>query len=338
MVPFLGRYKEMSIPFIGKLYFLIDMDVRAQQYLSERHKPAYYLGAIGFCGYTKWTKEAYFLRSAKRFYLYSDGNYGGLWGEMEVEDEEDRTEYIRLELPTEEGFKNLKKYDKLRYNDYDEIYIRVLKYAPYINPPTICQSIWGDKYECSEGDNIIYTHVLPIGWFSHTKLGARYPNWFKIQYFTFFDFNNAPFTNWDHEGDWEWTCHFVEFGRILYIVYHYHGDKKKICSPGLPSSLKDKCDPYLLPSAERRIPQEGDVFIEAKMHGSRWKPGCNWNLTGPYEAATGWDIRIDNAFIKVLLPKGDDEQESVYWFGGKWGDSGDSPQGPRFKDWNDTKW
>jgi len=43
-------------------------------------------------------------------------------------------------------------------------------------------------------------------------------------------------------------------------------------------------------------------------------------------------------YLKVIGPFEDDAQQSVYWFGGKWGDSGDSPQGPRFKDWNDTKW
>jgi hypothetical protein len=336
MVPFLGRYKEMSIPFIGKLYFLIDMDVRAQQYLSERHKPVYYLGATEDCkGKGNWLKsESYFFRSAKRFYV--EGNGGLYLGRYYMGGYLDERQILP---PTEDGFRRLKYYKDLHYYSGGQeftYYIKVLKYASYL-------------YGAGKGDNIIYTHVLPIGWFSHTKLGARYPNWFKIQYFTFFDFSNGPGKVcadfiWkegcaDHEGDWEWTCHFVEFGRILYTIYHYHGDKKKICSPGLPSSLKEKCDDYPLPLYESRIPQRGEVYIEAQAHGSRWKVGCGWDI--PFttkDANTGRDYKNDNPYLKVVGPLGDDEQQSVYWFGGKWGDSKDSPPGPRFKDWDDTKW
>lgn len=239
-------------------------------------------------------------------------------------------EYKQILYPTEEDFRKLKNYPNLY--EYKGLF-RILSYRI-----THARNPYGKTRD----DNIVYTHVVPIGWKPFVHFTPRFVNIFKILYFTFFDFSNVPTTWYDHEGDWEWTCHFVKMGKLDNVVYHYHGEKKRICVD--PSSHKD-CDSYPLELAEHHVPQRAIVYIEAQIHGSRWKVGCGWDLTTEYgdwcveDVATGWDYENDDVYTKVIIPKGDDEQEAIYWFGGRWGRERDSPPGPRTKGcWRDTEW
>jgi hypothetical protein len=134
---------------------------------------------------------------------------------------------------------------------------------------------------------------------------------YKIQYYLFFD--EDP----DHAGDWEWTCHFLNTGvpslisMISKVVYHHHKTMEEVSWENLKYEGKYRVKVFVGKSKHGLFHTRKDE----KDYDVKWLP---WLIV----------YNLDRYNIDKIM-------RSIYIFEGRWGQSDDSPRGPRTKDYYD---